>query len=105
MRRIQLKRAASMVFLGVSIAACGLVQADTFRCGRKVVRAGDSQESVVERCGQPQRRESGYESLWLANGHQRVRVERWLYKTGERRLERVVLLYRGEVVGVRTGRR
>ncbi len=55
--------------------------------------------------GAAQRTDSGTEALWLPEGHQRVRVERWYYKSGDRRLERIVLLYRGEVVAVRTGSR
>ena len=83
----------------------GPVHADSFRCGRKVVRSGDTEEQVVARCGEPGRRDSAHETLWLPGGQQRVRVERWHYKLGTRQLERVILLYQGRVVAVQSGAR
>ena len=70
-----------------------------------VVRSGDTEEQVVARCGEPGRRDSAHETLWLPGGQQRVRVERWHYKLGTRQLERVILLYQGRVVAVQSGAR
>ncbi|MEJ8568726.1 DUF2845 domain-containing protein [Elongatibacter sediminis] len=97
----------SSVFLTVLLvmAAPPLSWSDSFRCGRKVVRDGDSAADVLSRCGEPGRRESGQASIWLPQGRKQVRVERWYYLNGPRRLERIVLLYRGRVVGVESGRR
>jgi hypothetical protein len=79
--------------------------ADSFRCGRKVVRSGDSQSEVLAACGEPQRRESKQESLWLGSSQKNVRVKAWYYKRSSRKLERIVLIYQGKVVAVRTGGR
>ncbi len=79
--------------------------ADSFRCGRKVIRSGDSQSQVLSTCGEPQRRDSAQEALWIGSSQKTVKVHRWFYKTSGRSLERVVLLYQGEVVAVRTGKR
>lgn len=98
-------RACGVALSFLLLTAGSTAWADSFRCGRKVVRTGDTGEAVRARCGDPQRTDSGTEALWLPEGHQRVRVERWYYKSGDRRLERIVLLYRGEVVAVRTGSR
>lgn len=89
--------------LGVTIVDA--VTADSFRCGRRVVRDGDTAAEVLERCGEPAAREKGYETLWLVGGQRRVRVERWRYRPGAGRLERIVLLHRGEVVKIRSGSR
>jgi len=79
--------------------------ADSFRCGRKVISTGDSSRDLVEKCGDPQSRDSGQEEIWLNREQLNVRVERWHYKEGNSKLGRVVLVYRGEVVGVQTGNR
>lgn len=101
------KRRTGVVLLCVIAGAIlpALAPADNFRCGRKVVHSGDTREELVARCGEPLRRDSGHETLWLQGDQKRVRVERWHYKTGARRFERVVLLYRDRIVGVRTGER
>ena len=81
------------------------LQADSFRCGRKVVRSGDSQSEVLAACGEPQRRESKQEALWLGSSQKNVPVKAWYYKRSSRKLERIVLIYQGKVVAVRTGGR
>lgn len=104
-RREKTNRAFGVALSCVLLTAASTAWADSFRCGRKVVTTGDTEEAVRARCGDPQRTDSGTEALWLPEGHQRVRVERWYYKAGDKRLERIVLLYRGRVVAVRTGSR
>jgi len=79
--------------------------ADSFRCGRKVVRSGDSSSTVLQNCGKPLSKDSGYERVRLEDGQKKVRVERWHYKKTSRSLERVVMIYRGRVVAIETGQR
>lgn len=81
------------------------VEADTFRCGRKVVRSGDSSAAVLQNCGKPRSKDSGHERVRLEEGHRNVRVERWRYKKSSRSLERIVMIYRGRVVAIDTGQR
>ncbi len=80
-------------------------EADSFRCGRKVVRSGDAQAALLSACGEPQRRDSAQEALWAGGNQKLVKVQRWYYKSSGRKLERVVLLYQGKIVAVRTGGR
>lgn len=98
---------AVLVWSACFVLGAGTVaaHADSFRCGRKVVRNGDTQAQLIARCGHPGRRDNGHELVRLPEGHQRVRVERWHYKLGSRQLERTVLLYQGRVVGMRSGAR
>lgn len=93
------------LFLAISLMIPVAVSADSIRCGRKVIRSGDSSADLVRKCGEPQSRDSAQEELWLNRTQQKVRVERWHYNQGSSKLARVVLVYRGEVVGVRTGNR
>ena len=90
----------------VVISTVSLVtEADTLRCGRKVVRSGDSSSVVLQNCGKPLSKDSGYEKVRLAEGQKNVRVERWRYKKSSRSLERIVMIYRGRVVAIDTGQR
>jgi hypothetical protein len=94
----------SLVLLG-GLLLTASIEADSFRCGRKVVRSGDAQSVLQSACGEPQRRDSGQEELWTGASQKTVKMQRWYYKASGRKLERVVLLYQGKIVGVRTGGR
>jgi hypothetical protein len=80
-------------------------EADSLRCGRKVVRSGDAQSTVLSVCGEPQRKDTSQEAIWIGSGQKTVRVNRWYYKSSGRKLERVVWLYQGKVIAVETGGR
>jgi hypothetical protein len=94
----------ALVFLVFGLAASELL-ADTMRCGRKVIRTGDSPAVALEHCGEPRYKGRGTAEIDTADGRQTVKVEQWHYKQDDRSLERIVLVYRGEIVGVETGRR
>jgi hypothetical protein len=81
------------------------VVADSFRCGRKVVRTGDSPAELLQICGKPRFKDRGYERIRVQGGQQKVRVERWYYKKSSRRLEQIVLIYKGRIVAINTGQR
>jgi hypothetical protein len=78
---------------------------DSFRCGRNLVRTGDTTQELIERCGEPQSRDYALEQFWSGGELRKTRVARWLYKSDGRRLERIVLIYQDEVIAVRTGER
>lgn len=105
------RRASSIlgvIILGVFIIMLGMPSdgyADSFRCGRKLVQTGDSPEDLRLRCGEPRSLDRAQEELWYQGKRQKVRVERWHYKQGSRKLEHIVLIYHGEIVGIRTGSR
>ncbi len=81
------------------------VYADSFRCGRKLVRTGDSASRVLQQCGEPRFKDSGVEKIRSPGGSEKVNVKRWYYKGSSRSLERIVLIYRGKVVAIKTGKR
>lgn len=90
----------------ILLLACGTeLAADSMRCGRKVVRNGDSPSTLLEHCGEPRYRGRGFADVETKDGRRSVKVEQWHYKRGERSLERIVLIYRGEIVAVETGSR
>jgi len=96
------------LYASLALALCLLaaqLQADTFRCGRKVVRSGDTQSRVLQACGEPIRRESAQELIWSGSKQKAVSVKRWYYKKSSRSLERIVSIHQGRVIAVRTGGR
>lgn len=94
-----------LILILIGGSALAETRADSLRCGRTVVRNGDTLEKLRQRCGEPLRRDFVQEQFWLGDGLRRVRVERWYYKPGSRALSRFVLIYQGKIVGVRTGER
>jgi hypothetical protein len=106
-------RAGDWIFRNLLIITCLLLwllpipiaEADSFRCGRKVVRSGDAQSTVLSACGQPQHKDTAQEAIWTGASQKTVRVQRWYYKSSSRKLERVVLIYQGKVIAVQTGGR
>jgi len=88
--------------LSVALLLCAAREttADSYRCGRKLVRTGDPSAVVLRVCGDPRHQDRGQESVVLDGVRQRLGVERWYYKQGSGSLEHVVMLYRGQVVAI-----
>jgi hypothetical protein len=96
--------------MATSIACLWLVSqadlfADSYRCGRKLIRSGDTSGTVQRVCGEPLYKDRGSESVTIDGLSKTVPVERWYYKKSARSLERIVLLYRGRVVEIEVGGR
>jgi hypothetical protein len=54
--------------------------ADSFRCGRKVVKLGESSNALIKKCGNPVRKYSSKEVL-NDQGHQKsLGVSNWVYE-------------------------
>jgi len=87
------------------LGAASELAADSYRCGRKLVRTGDSSAAVLSVCGEPRLRDKGLESIVLAGTRQQLTVERWYYRQSRRSLEHVVMFYRGRVVAIAVGGR
>ena len=81
------------------------LSADSYRCGRKLIRTGDSSRDVIRVCGAPGYKDRGYAKIKIEGVVQKTRVERWYYRKSKRSLERVVLIYRGVVAGIKVGTR
>ena len=98
-------KAILVLGLAAGILAVQDLAADSMRCGRKVVRDGDSPATLLQHCGEPRYRGSAYAEVDTGEGIRKVRVEQWHYKRNERSLARIVLIYNGEIIGVETGSR
>lgn len=105
-RRQQARQITALVSCAIGLLLTAqLAVADSFRCGRKVIRSGDSPATLMRYCGEPAYRGRGYADVDTGDGQRQVKVEQWHYKLGERALEHIVYVYRGKVVGVDVGRR
>jgi hypothetical protein len=89
-----------------------LTSADQMRCGSKVINAGDSQDKVLQYCGEPteQRRtwivrkprfEVGGQE-YSFNGEEEVPVDLWTYDFGSSKLMRRVRMVAGKVESIET---
>lgn len=82
-----------------------VAQADSFRCGQRLVRSGDDQSELLRICGDPIRRDSAQERVGSGSSQKTVKVQRWYYRSSGRKLERVVMIHEGKIIAVRvTGR-
>jgi len=71
--------------------------ADSFRCGRSIVKVGDSSNSLIRKCGDPTRKYTSKEIINNQGRQFRAGVSNWVYarKAGK---DMVVAVYSGVVV-------
>jgi hypothetical protein len=100
---IRSKRAA--LAFALLWAVCVEAQADSYRCGRKLIRTGDSAADVLRVCGEPGYKDRAQQTLRLGGAEKSARVERWYYRKSRRSLEHVVLIHQGRVVAIEYGGR
>ena len=79
--------------------------ADMFRCGRKLIKTGDSTGDLIRVCGEPRHKDRGKEEITLNGGVKNTSVQRWYYKKNTRSLEHIVIIYQGRVKSIEVGER
>ena len=94
-----------MILLCILALVSQGLKADSFRCGRKLVSAGDSAGALVRVCGQPNHKDRGMETIGVNGVAKETSVERWYYKKNSRSLEHVVIIHKGRVAAVQLGHR
>jgi hypothetical protein len=88
-----------LLYITVFICMSWNVSADSFRCGRKVVKTGDTVNVLVKKCGKPQRKFSSKEIV-NENGRQsKVAVSNWVYQR-TRKKDIIVSVRSGTIVQV-----
>jgi hypothetical protein len=75
------------------------VSADSFRCGRKIIKQGDSHSELVKKCGKPIRKFSSKETISEQGRRSRVSVSNWVYERG-RKKDMVVSVRSGTVIKI-----
>ena len=54
--------------------------ADSFRCGRALVKANESANALIKKCGEPVRKYSSKETISENGRHSKVGVSNWVYE-------------------------
>jgi hypothetical protein len=81
------------------------LSADSFRCGRKLIKTGDSTSDLIRICGQPHHKNRGQEKIRVNGVSKNTSVQRWYYKKNSRSLEHIVLIHKGRVSAIEVGER
>ena len=87
-----------VVVLLVSLS--GNLLADSFRCGRKLVKTGESSNALVKKCGQPVRKLKSNEQVKLDGQQKRTAVSNWIYERRNKK-DMVVSIKNGTVVRIK----
>ena len=73
--------------------------ADSFRCGRSIVKLGESSNALMKKCGDPLRKYSSKETV-NERGHQsNVAVSNWVY-TRKGKKDMIVSVRSGAVIKI-----
>ena len=75
------------------------VGADSFRCGRLVVKTGESSNALMKKCGLPVRKYSSKEAIKDRGAVARLAVTNWVYARKGKK-DRVVSVRSGTVVKI-----
>ena len=111
MARALYARAMARDFIRILLALCLWISllpgatADSYRCGRTVVRDGDPVQKLLTVCGEPRLRASGEGFIRVDGVRKKARVQRWYYARSNRSLEHVVLIYGGRIAAIEVGGR
>ena len=97
------KGMSKMVLMVCCMLCSGAVAADSLRCGGKLVRAGESSNALVKKCGQPARKYSAREVVSENGRQQAVSVSNWVYPRRGKK-DMIASVRSGTVVRLRVDR-
>ena len=75
------------------------LSAESFRCGRKLVKTGESSNALVKKCGNPVRKFSSKETISDSGMQKRVGVSNWVYERRGKK-DMIVSVHSGSVVKI-----
>jgi hypothetical protein len=94
------------ILLAATVLAIGGARAETIRCGSHLVDESASVDELLQKCGEPARKERKVEDVWARNATGGTRVvgqtvtERWTYERGSQAAPVVVTIVDGKVKSV-----
>ena len=74
--------------------------ADSFRCGRTIVKGGESSTALTKKCGQPIRKFSSKETITENGRRSRVSVSNWVYERSGKK-DMIVSVHSGTVIKIK----
>ncbi len=86
-----------LLLFAVFVILSGTAVADSFRCGRAIVKVGDSSNTLLRKCGEPARKYSSKETVSDRGRQIRAGVSNWVYarKAGK---DMIAVVYSGAVI-------
>ena len=91
------------VTLVLLLALSAQAGADSFRCGGKLVRAGDSSNTLIKKCGKPARKYAARAQVPERGRQREVSVSNWVYERRGKR-DMVASVRHGKVIRLRVDR-
>ncbi len=73
--------------------------ADSFRCGRALVKVDESTNALIKKCGNPIRKYSSKETTYDHGIQKRVGVSNWVYERKGKK-DMIVSIYAGTVIKI-----
>lgn len=86
-----------LIMFTVFILFASDVLADSFRCGRKIVMAGDSVNTLLEKCGNPVRKFNSKQPVNDKGHRSSTSVSNWVYKRDGKK-DMIVSVHSGTVI-------
>jgi len=81
------------------ILLSGDIIADSFRCGRKIIKPGDSGNMLVKKCGNPVRKYNSKESVNYKGRPADMVVSNWVYRRNGKK-DMIVSVRSGAVIKI-----
>ena len=91
-----MKKLLSAVFLLLFFVD---VWADSFRCGRSIVKEDESTNALIKKCGNPVRKYKSKEMTTDQGDFKRVGVTNWVYERRGKK-DMIVSVYNGVVIKI-----
>ncbi len=76
-----------------------MAEADSFRCGRSIVKLGESSNALIKKCGDPLRKYSSKETVYERGHQSTVGVSNWVY-TRRGKNDMIVSVRSGAVIKI-----
>ena len=81
----------------ITFSITSVTSADSFRCGRKLVKHNESASALIKKCGKPVRKFSSKELTSIEGRQKRVSVTNWVYERRGKR-DMIVSILDGTVI-------
>ena len=88
-----------LLFMFLAMVVSGNVCADSFRCGRTLVKPGESVNALIKKCGTPLRKFSSKEMISDHGQRKSVGVSNWVYQRRGKK-DMIVSVQAGSVVKI-----
>ena len=94
-----MKKIILLIISLMAFSVSSILSADSFRCGRKLVKQNESASALIKKCGKPVRKFSSKELTSIEGRQKRVSVTNWVYERRGKR-DMIVSIRDGSVIKI-----